>query len=173
MTVYRPPAASCTIRVFKSGLLSRVGHDIELRVGRFSIQIEDEAIHAEFDGTSLEVVGALQDGEVVPGKLSDKDKRDIIDNIRRSVFKKHDPKAITFECEDLERTEDGIEGTGTLTIPPVSREIDFEADRVGDHLVCTVTLHQPDFGITPYSAPLGVLRIQPDIEVRVEVPVTD
>ncbi len=170
MSVYRPPAATCTVRVYKSGLLSRVGHDLELKVSRFSIQVEDGKIHAEFDGTSLEVAGALEHGRVVRGKLSDKDKRDILDNIRKSVFKKHDARAITFECEDLERTDDGAEGSGTLTIPPASRAVDFEAEQVSDRLVCALKLHQPDYGITPFSAPLGVLKIQPDIEVRVEVP---
>ncbi len=170
MAVYRPPNASCTIRVFKAGLLSAVGHDVELRVARFSIQVEDGRISGEFDGTSLDIVGALVDGQVQPDKLSDKDRRDILDNVRKNVFKKHKAAGITFECDDFEITEDGLEGRGTLTIPPNSRDLDFEVDIVDKQAVCQLRLNQQDWGITPYSAPLGVLRIQPEFEVRIAVP---
>lgn len=172
MTVLRPPAASCTVRVYKAGLLSAVGHDLELRVRRFSLLVEDGNITGEFDGTSLEVVGALDGDAVVPGKLSDKDQRDILDNIRKSVFAGLQPAQITFECADFEQDEDGIEGTGTLTIPPRSRALRFRVEAEDGRARCLVRLHQPDFGITPYKAPLGVLKIKPELEVRIEVPWT-
>lgn len=170
MAVFRPPAATCTVRVFKSGILSAVGHDLELSVRRFSLQLEDSAITAEFDGTSLEIVGALEGDRVVPGKLTDKDQRDILANLRKSVFARHDARQITFSSTDFHQDVDGIEGTGTLSIPPYAQELDFEVELEDGQAVCQVTLHQPDYGITPFKAPLGVLKIQPDVQVRVVVP---
>lgn len=170
MAVFRPPAARCSIRVYKSGLLSAVGHDIELEVRRFSLQLDGNAIRAEFDATSLEIVGALEDGRVVAGRLSDKDKRDILANIKKSVFNGLDPRQITFTSREFEQDEDGIEGSGTLSIPPRSKDLDFEVELRDGKAVCNLRLHQPDFGITPFKAPLGVLKIQPDIDVRIEVP---
>ena len=39
-----------------------------------------------------------------------------------------------------------------------------------DILVAEVSLHQPDFGIKPYSAMLGTLRVKPDVTVVVSLP---
>jgi hypothetical protein len=40
----------------------------------------------------------------------------------------------------------------------------------GDDVVGEVTLHQPDYGIKPYSAMLGTLKIRPDVKVRIRLP---
>ena len=37
-------------------------------------------------------------------------------------------------------------------------------------MVTVVRLHQPDFGIKPYSALLGTLKIKPEVTVRCSVP---
>lgn len=170
MTVFRPPEASVTVRAFKAGLLSAVGHDVELRVARFSITLEEDRIVGEFDGTSLEVAGALRDGRVDPSAFSEKDKRDILDNVRKYTFPKHQPARIRFETVELDRTDEGLLGEGELTIPPFTRPLRFEVVARGGRAVCEVRLHQPDWGITPFKAALGGLRIQPDLLVRVEVP---
>ena len=170
MPTYRPPEARCTIRVFKAGLLSAVGHDLELRVARFSILVEGGHISAEFDGSSLQVEGAVEDGRVNPGRLSEKDKRDILDNVRKSVFKGREVRSITFSCEALEQDDEELEGEGSLLIPPHAHPLPFKARVEGGRAVCELRLHQPDWGIVPYKAPLGVLRIQPDLAVRIELP---
>jgi hypothetical protein len=33
-----------------------------------------------------------------------------------------------------------------------------------------VVLNQPEFGITPYRAMMGTLRIKPEVRVRISVP---
>jgi hypothetical protein len=45
-----------------------------------------------------------------------------------------------------------------------------QAKKVGSHFVAQVVLHQPDFGIKPYSAMLGALRIRPDVRIELSVP---
>lgn len=170
MTTFRPPQATCTVRVFKAGLLSAMGHDLELRLGRFSITVDAGSIQGDFDATSLELAGALKDGRLDPGALSAKDQRDILDNVRKTVFKGLRPEAVRFEAREVERTSESISGTGTLTIPPRRHDLDFEARRVGGQAICELVLHQPDWGITPFKAPLGVLKIQPDVRVRIELP---
>jgi hypothetical protein len=36
--------------------------------------------------------------------------------------------------------------------------------------VAEIKLHQPDFGIKPFTAALGALKVKPDVVVRVSVP---
>jgi len=164
--------STAEIFTYKAGLLSRVAHDLLLKCTAFELTLEGDKVHGHFDASSLVVIGAMKNGVVNPSTLSDKDKRDVLDNVRKHVFKRHDPKKIHFECDDLEIEDDHIEGEGTLTIPPRSHDIDFEVQISGGKAVCEVTLHQPDWGITPFTALMGTLKIKPDIRVRMTVPWT-
>ena len=41
--------------------------------------------------------------------------------------------------------------------------------KVSERQQLELTLHQPDFGITPYRAMLGTLKIRADVQIRVTV----
>lgn len=170
MTTWTQADGTCEVFTYKAGLLAAVGHDLLLRVERWELTHEDDALHGTFDGTSFSVLGAVKDGKVKPGVLSDKDQREILENIRKGVFNKHRPQSIRFEAEDLEETDDGFEGRGRLTIEPNAREVDFEVVIDGDQAVCEITLHQPNWGIQPFKALMGALKIQADVKVRITVP---
>lgn len=161
---------TCEVLTYKAGLLSAVGHDLLLKVERWELTLEDDAIEGSFDGTSFQVVGAMRDGRVDTSVLSAKDQRDIVENIRKHVFKRHQAQRIRFACDDVEETDDGLEGDGTLTIDPRSHGVHFEVEVDGGQAVCEIVLHQPDWGITPFKALMGALKIQPDVRVRITVP---
>lgn len=170
MTRYAPPAATCTVRAWKAGLLAAVGHDVELRLTRFWLEVDDAGIRGEFDASSLEIAGAVRHEHVDPSALSPKDKADILDNVRKYVFAKHQPAKITFRCDDVTDDGDELTGEGELTIPPFRRALPFRVRISGGRAVCELKLNQPDWGITPFKAALGGLRVQPEVTVRVEVP---
>jgi polyisoprenoid-binding protein YceI len=65
---------------------------------------------------------------------------------------------------------DGYDVEGTLTLTGVSRPVTVEVRRDGERLVAEVLVHQPAFGIRPYSAMLGALKVKADVLVRVSVP---
>lgn len=173
MTTFSPPDATCRVRVFKAGVLSAVGHDLELDVTRFSVTVGSDHIEGAFDGTSMAVRGALVDGRLDAHGLKDKDRRDILDNVRKAVFRSHRADGIRFESDELERTDDGVEGSGTLFIPPHRHELDFTLEIDGGRARGVIRLHQPDWGISPFKAPLGVLKVQPGVEVHLDLPWSD
>ena len=170
MPTWTQDDSTTEIFTYKAGLLSRVAHDLLLRCTSFELTLEEDTVHGHFDASSLMVMGAMKDGVLNPSTLSDKDKRDVLDNVRKHVFKRHEQAKIHFECDELEVEEDHIEGEGRLTIPPRSHDIDFEVQISGGEAVCEVKLHQPDWGISPFTALMGALKIKPDILVRVTVP---
>ena len=59
---------------------------------------------------------------------------------------------------------------GSLTLTGKTRPLVIEAARRDGRWVAEVSLHQPDFGIKPYSAMLGTLRVKPDVTVVVSLP---
>lgn len=165
--------AQVRVFTFKEGLLSKLAHDLELRVGRFSVVVAEDggAVEAEFDAGSLTVVGAVRGGRVEPGLLSAGDLRTIEKTIRDEVLAVRRYPTIRFRSTEVRAQADGNHRVvGVLALHGHEREIAFDARREGRLQVAEVTLHQPDFGIRPYTAMLGTLKLRPEVRVRVAVP---
>jgi len=170
---YGPETGECLVFTYKEGLLSRVAHDLKLRFERFKVTVDDEtrAIDACFDCNSLRVVSAMKGGEPDGQALSAADKKKIEDAARKDVLKsKRYPRA-TFVAEDVTEDGDGFVIRGELTLVGRTVGVLVHVAREGGRLVASARLNQPDFGIKPFSAMLGALKIQPGVDVRVSLPV--
>ncbi len=167
--------AECLVFTYKEGLLSPIAHDLKIRVTRFGLDVDRDAgtVRGELDMGSLRVVAAMKDGREAPSALSDRDKREIESNIRKSVLHPDRHPTARFEATRLERTGEAWTVEGDLTLHGVTRRISTRVRPEGDALVAEVVLHQPDFGVKPYRAALGTLKVQPDVRVRISVPAAD
>lgn len=166
--------AECRVFTFKEGLLSAVAHDLELDVGSFEIDLADDrsAVSATFDPRSICVLHAMAGGRPNPGGLGAKDKDKIAANIVSDVLPAKKHPSIRFASEEITKAGSGWRVRGTLELAGRSREVTLAVREEGDHAIGEVTLHQPDFGIKPYSAMLGTLKIKPDVKVTIRVPLT-
>ena len=164
-------ASNAEILVFsyKDGLLAKMAHDLKIRVEKFSIDVDDEsrAIEARFDPKSLRVVSARKDGRDDPGALSSGDIQKVHANIEKDVLDVRRHPEITFRSRDVVETERGHRVAGDLTLHGVTRPIVAEIVRDGETYRTELRLHQPDFGIKPYSAALGALKVKADVLVTV------
>ena len=68
------------------------------------------------------------------------------------------------------RADGGYDVEGDLTLHGVSKPISTTTKKQGDRQVASIDLHQPDFGITPYKAMMGTLKIKPDVTVVLSIP---
>ncbi|MBX7193219.1 MAG: YceI family protein [Sandaracinaceae bacterium] len=163
--------ARCRVYTFKEGLLSAVAHDLEIEVSRFWIESPDDGsrVTAEMDARSLRVISAMSDGRPNPSALSDKDKRKIEQTIVDDVLVASRHPAVRFEGT-LTWTSGVPRVEGTLTLAGRSRAQHVEVTVDGGELVARASIHQPDYGIAPYSAMLGTLKIKADVRVEVRVP---
>jgi polyisoprenoid-binding protein YceI len=165
--------ADVLVFIFKEGLLSAVAHDLKIRVTRFSIHVDEEtrAIEATFDAASLRVVTAMKDGAEAHGALSDSDRRKIEENIANDVLHATKFPEIRFSSTSVEEDEaTGYRVRGQLTLHGKTHEVAFATRTDGEGQVAEVKIHQPDFGVQPYSAMLGTLRVKSDVIVRVALP---
>ncbi|MEZ4368791.1 MAG: YceI family protein [Kofleriaceae bacterium] len=161
----RPPGCSPSRRA-----LSALAHDLELEVGAWSIDVGDDgAVDARFEPGSLRVLHAVSGG-VPTGALGDGDKRKIAATIAGEVLDARRHPELRFRAPAATAAGDGYQLSGELTLHGQTRPLRVTTRRDGEHQVAEVTLHQPDFGITPYKAMLGTLRIKPDVRVVVRVP---
>ncbi len=166
--------ATCHVFTEKEGLLSKVAHDLRIRVDSFEVSIEGEgderAVHATFDPRSLVVETALASGRDNPGALSASDFRKIEDTIRKEVLHTRKHPKIEFRSTRVEDDGDDLRVTGELTLHGRTRELRLRVRDAGEAWETEATLHQPDFGIAPYKAMLGTLKIKPDVRVKLRVP---
>lgn len=172
MPSFDAKSADCRVFTFKEGLLSAVAHDLELRVNDFMVELADDrsSVTADFDMRSIRVVDAIVDGRHSPGTLSAKDKAKIESNITSEVIdaKRH-PEA-RFESTEIRPLDSGWEIRGRLELAGRKREITVPVYREAGEAIGEVTLHQPDWGIKPYSAMFGTLKIRPEIKIRISLP---
>ena len=164
--------SECLLFSYKDGLLARLAHDLKLQVERFSIEVDETThqIKATFDPSSIEVVCAQVDGRDDPSTLSKGDKKKIYDNATKDVLRVRKYPEVRFDSTNVVERGDGFAVEGTLQMHGKSRTIQTSVRAAGDRYTAELKLHQPDFGIKPFTAALGALRVKPDVLVRVSVP---
>jgi hypothetical protein len=160
--------AECHVFTFKEGALSALAHDLEIGVGRFTIDVTDElAVDARFEVGSLTVLHAIKDGR--PHAMADGDKRKIERNIADDVLDARRYPEIRFRAAKAAPAGDGFVLAGELSLHGKTRPLEIKTRLANGTQLAEVTLHQPDFGIKPFSAMLGTLKIKPDVKVRLSL----
>jgi hypothetical protein len=150
-------SAECRVFTYKDGLLSPFGHDLELRVGKFTVDVDGDQVDASFDAASLRVVSGS--GGAVP--LLQRDRQSIEETIAKEILQARRHPRIGFRGTVGEK-----EIRGNLTLLGRAREVVCRHLVDGARHTAEARLHQPDFGITPYRAMLGALRLKADVDVR-------
>ncbi|MDF3070042.1 MAG: YceI family protein [Polyangiaceae bacterium] len=170
MPSYDPSRAECFVFTFKEGLLSKVAHDLRLAVTRFDIHVDGASVTARFDTASLRVDTPMKDGVPNPSALSSADKEKIAAQICDEVLHAREfPEAVFRSTSVTPRADGGYDLSGELTLHGVTKALQAQTRARDGRQELTLTLHQPDFSITPFRAMLGTLKIQPDVTVRVVV----
>ena len=174
MASYDASSAQCCVYSYKEGLLSRIAHDLKHRVTRFSLQLDEQQrlIEAEIDATSLRVDCVMKDGKEVPPEadLSDDHKEEIEMQIMSEVLHSDTHPVIRFRSTDVTETREGYHILGTLSLHGQSQSVVATARRVNGHYEAELVVHQPSFGIKPFSSLMGTLKIKPEVLVKIVVP---
>ncbi|MEM9074296.1 MAG: YceI family protein [Myxococcota bacterium] len=170
MPTYRADNAECWIFTFKEGLLSKIAHDLKIRVGTFEVTVEEGRVEGTFDPTSLRVECARQDGRDSPSTLSASDKKKIEGNIQKDVLETKRHRDVRFVSSEVAIEGERATVKGDLTLHGTTRPITATVQKSDGRWVTELRLHQPDFGIKPYSAMLGTLKVQPTLTVQLSVP---
>jgi polyisoprenoid-binding protein YceI len=171
MPKYDQGQAECLVFTFKEGLLSKIAHDLKIAVTRFSVDLSPGAVRAEFDTSSLRVLAAMKDGKENPEALSDADKSKIAEQIAKEVLHADQhPSAVFTSRAVTGRPDGGYSIDGDLSLHGVTKSLHAETQLEGNRQVLSLELHQPDYGITPFKAMMGTLKVKADVSVRLSVP---
>jgi polyisoprenoid-binding protein YceI len=97
--------------------------------------------------------------------LGDDDKADIRKTIDKDVLKK---KAIEFQSTSVSEADGGLAVSGDLSMGGKSKPVDFVVNGDGGSVTGSATIKQSDWGIKPYSALFGALKVNDELTVEVE-----
>ena len=166
-----PDQGTVKVRTGVAGSASRMGHRLVLNVEDWSAQVEvtDGVVVSVQFRTDLETLHVESGrGGVTPLPVVDKQV------IRRNAAKVLDVGTypeVTFSSTEIEVTEDTVTVTGDLTIHDVTLPLTAELTRDGDHVTGSIPVVQSDFGIRPYSAMLGQLKVLDEVTVDLDITV--
>ena len=151
----------------REGLMSAVGHDLQLSAESFDVERDGAKVRVEVDASSLKVRGCLVDGEVKSVKTVDR--KMIERNIRKDVLQAKKHPRVVF---DGEFTGDGddVSLSGTLEIVGRQQPVELTFRKDENRWHGETTIDQTRWGIEPYTAFLGTLKLKPKVRIEVEAP---
>ncbi|TDC44741.1 YceI family protein [Actinomadura sp. KC345] len=162
-----PDDGRLLVRTGRSGLGRRAGHDLTIEATRWKAAVE---AREPLDGSSVEVtveVDALEVREGTGGvkPLTGEDRAEIEKNLRKVLDVRRYPH-ITFASTGISGERE-IEGDLTIMgrVKPVRVRAALDGDRVRGGLTVT----QSRWGIKPYSAFFGALRLADDVEIEFDL----
>jgi polyisoprenoid-binding protein YceI len=162
--------AACAIVAFKDGMFSRAGHDVKLEARRLRVEVDDRKVVVVIDARSIRPVCAMREGREDHAALSARDLDTIRGYVEKDILGVDRHPEIRFESTALTAEGTGYTVEGRLTLHGRTRSLRTKVERQGDRLVVRVSLRQPEYGIRPFTALLGGLKIKPDVVVDLSIP---
>jgi hypothetical protein len=165
-----PQNARLIVATGRTGGAAKAGHDLTLEVGAWNgtLRLGEEAdgtsvtLHA--DGSSLRVL----EGHGGMKKLDEDDKNNIQQTIDDEVL---NATAIDFSSDAVEgsRGSGRLTVRGTLAFAGATNPLTFDLNIAEDgHLTGSAIVKQSDWGIKPYSALFGALKVADEVTVTVD-----
>ncbi len=170
MTAFSAESATLHVLAFREGVLSAVGHDLLLRATRFSAELSEDKsrLKVRCDAASLVVETAMRDGRPLPDAFSAADVRKIERSTREEVLEASRYPEILFETRSIDPAGTF---TGTLDLHGRARELSGRWHLSDGRLEGELAIDQPAFGVRPFTAMLGALKVRREVVARLVLPV--
>jgi hypothetical protein len=162
---FGPDNARLSLRTERAGAAAAAGHDLVIRVTSWEGELvvgDEPGMELTADPTSLRVVestGGMQ-------TLDERETASIHETIDQEVLVGQD---ITFRSTRAEVEGSRVHAEGELTLVGQTRPIvvDLTISDAGE-LIGSVVVKQSDWGMKPYSALFGALKVKDEVLVVFE-----
>lgn len=167
-----PDSGRLLLKTSRSGLGRKAGHDLTLEVTRWSGEAVvdtaapgDSSVTVEIDVDSFEVREGT--GGIKP--LTDSDRAEIGKTLREKILRTAEHPRITFRSTSVEGTPDSFTVGGELTIRGETQPVTVRGRAEGDRFIGGATVTQSRWGIKPYSAFFGALKLADPVEIEFDL----
>jgi hypothetical protein len=173
--VLGPEDGTLSVRTKRTGAAAKAGHNLLFLVTSWEARLGVGAdgagadLELDVDGASLRVregTGGMQ-------ALGDDDKANIEQTVDEEVLKR---ERITFRSSRMGPAGNGnaLGVQGDLTLNGTTRPLAFDVVVAEDGgLSAVAVVKQSDWGMKPYSALFGALKVVDEVEVAIEVHLPD
>jgi polyisoprenoid-binding protein YceI len=164
--IYGSDSGTLSVSTGREGAVAKAGHDLRMDVTRWEARLNldppDPSLDLEADSTSfrvLEATGGIK-------ALKDDEKASIPDTINEDVLK---TMPIVFHSTRVVADGATLRVEGELTLRDGKAPIGFELALADDgHVTGSAQLKQTDWGIKPYSALFGTLKVSDVVVISVD-----
>jgi polyisoprenoid-binding protein YceI len=170
-----PQSGRLLVKTARTGLGSKAGHDLTIEVTRWRGNVvvdtaspASSSVTVEADVDSFEVRQGT--GGIKP--LTDADRADIKNTLQSKILKTGQHPTITFRSQQVSGTAESFRVHGDLTIVGVTQPVIVEGQLAAGHARGSVVVVQSRWGIRPYSAFLGALKLRDEVEVQFDIDLT-
>lgn len=170
---FGPQDGQLLLKVFREGVASKMGHDLIIEVKDWNAKVDvnpDDLSQSAIEATAEVPSFSVLEGTGGTKPLSRGDKADIKKNIDEKILK--GTSTISFRSTGAPNGSGrSFSVPGELTINGTARPIDVDIDLNGDKARAKFKVIQSQFGIKPFKAFMGALKVRDDVEVELEVPI--
>lgn len=168
-----PQNGKLLVKTGREGMGGKMGHDLVIEVGRWSATAE---VADDPSASSLTVSAEVGSMEVVSGEggvkpLSEGDKADIKKTIVDKIL--GDTK-IEFKSTSINGSGSNVTVQGDLTIAGKTAPAQFQLqDLGGGRVKGTGQVVQSNFGVKPFKAFMGALKVKDVVDIEIEATVPE
>ncbi len=167
-----PQAGRLLVRTARTGLGAKAGHDLTIEVTRWRGNVTISTAVSGHSGVAVEVeTGSLEVREGTGGvkPLTDADRAEIKKVMAEKILQAGRFPTITFQSAEVTGSADRFQVRGDLTIAGVTQPVIINGRLSGGQVQGRATVTQSQWGIKPYSAFLGALRLRDEVEVEFDL----
>jgi polyisoprenoid-binding protein YceI len=166
-----PSTTKAGIRIFtfKQGMLSAVAHDLRLSLCGYELDLDGGKLRFSADPASIRVDGVMRTQQLDQTTLDAAARAEIERTLREQILHVQEHPRITFSGSlALEGPAAAVEGA--LVMCGVAKPLRLSATRGDAGFSGQVELRPSDWGIRPYRALLGAIKLQDRVIVEFRVP---
>ncbi len=151
---------------------AKLAHDLILSPSKWSGTLTVDADNPAGSSASVTVDSkSIEIVEAVGGmkSLSDKDRKDIAKNIDDKVLQTGKFPELSFESTSVSGSAPDFNAAGNMTIIGTTRPVNVALNVSGTTVTAKTSISQKDFGIKPFSAMLGAIKLRDDVDFELHV----
>lgn len=166
-----PAESSLTVFVGKAGALSFLAHDHNIAVRSYSGRVVVPAAGAAAGSLELDMDAKSL---AVLDKISEKDRQEITNSMHTKVLESGKFPRITFRSVSVSNVNgSNLTVNGDLTLHGITKRIAVPVNVSATPQMLRATgkyvLKQTDFGITPYSAAAGSIKVKNEVIINFNI----
>jgi hypothetical protein len=158
-----PDTSVLLVKTKRGGVAAKAGHDLTLGVTSWSADVDldgDPRVSLTADPHSMFVI----EGSGGAFALGEEEYAAIEQTLQEEVLS---PAPIEFRSSAISVNGSAVDVSGELTLEGERRDVAFRLELDDDRLRGSAIVKQSDWGIKPYSALFGTLKVADEVEILI------